>query len=142
MGTDKNQIAEVFQAYPPPFRKKLERLRKIILDVAKNHPEIGELEETLKWGEPSFLPKKKNVGTTVRIHWLKSKPAQCGIYFNCNTTLVSKFRRKFGKTFRYEGRRAIVFGKDDDIPVDEIKECISLALTYHLNKRNTKKSKH
>ncbi|MBT4763224.1 MAG: DUF1801 domain-containing protein [Bdellovibrionaceae bacterium] len=129
------QVVSVFAEYPPVFRKKLEGLRKIILKVGKRNPEIGALEETLKWGEPSYLPLKKGVGTTVRIHWLNSKPNQYAVYFSCQTTLISKFKKKYPGIFKYEGKRAIIFFKDDEIPTKEIQDCILIALTYHLNKK-------
>lgn len=135
MSITNSQVAEVFAEYPPVFQKKLKKLRRLILDVSKNHPELGGVEETLKWGEPSYLPRKKNIGTTVRIHWLKSKPDQCGIYFNCNTTLIPRIKRKYGNLFKYEGKRAILFGPDDEIPTNEVKDCVTMALTYHLKKK-------
>ena len=57
------------------------------------------------------------------------------MYFNCNTSLVDKFRELYGDVFMFEGNRAIVFGEADEIPVAELKHCISLALTYHRVKR-------
>jgi len=127
-------VARVFAHYPTNYRKRLKALRKLILEVAHSNPEIGELEETLKWGEPSYLPKQKKIGTTVRIHWLKSKPEQYGIYFNCQTNLVERFKKSFPETFRFEGKRAIIFSEADVVPVPELKSCIRMALTYHLGK--------
>ena len=37
------------------MRKKLLHLRQIILDTASETEGVNELEETLKWGEPSYL---------------------------------------------------------------------------------------
>jgi hypothetical protein len=41
------------------------RLREIILQTAFEIEELKEIEETLKWGEPSYLVKK---GSTVRMN--------------------------------------------------------------------------
>ena len=131
------RVVEVFKGYSPRFRKKLLELRKLILEVSEGIDAIDELVETLKWGQPSYVPKKKNVGTAVRIHWLKSKPNQYGVYFNCNTKLIFRIRKKFGNQFNYEGTRALVFQEDDQIPVKALKECISMALTYHRDKKKT-----
>ena len=130
------QVAGIFKEYPPVFRTKLEAVRRLILEVVQDYPEIGEIEETLKWGEPSYLPKSKNVGTTVRIHWLKSKPDQYGVYFNCQTKLIPMFKRKYPGLFRYEGKRAIIFSKSEKVPAKELQDCIYMALTYHRNKRS------
>lgn len=48
-----------------------------------------------------------------------------------------KFVREiYRNKFKYEGNRSIVFSENDDVPVKELGHCISLALTYHLNKRS------
>ncbi len=31
----------------------------------------------------------------------------------------------------FEGKRAIVFRESDELPVEQLKHCVSLALTYH-----------
>ena len=67
--------------------------------------------------------------------WKESVPDQYAMYFNCNTRLVDTFREIYGDQFRFEGNRAIVFDEADPIPIDELSDCISLALTYHLRKR-------
>ena len=95
------------------MRKKLLHLRQIILDTASETEGVNELEETLKWGEPSYLTEG---GSTVRIGWKKKAPEQYAIYFNCNTSLVDTFRGVYGNTFNFEGNRAIVFGETDELP--------------------------
>ncbi len=126
-------VAEVFKSYPPTYRKKLKELRSLILEVADQLPEIGRLEETLKWGEPSYLPFLKRVGTTVRIHWKEKQSDQYAMYFSCNTNMIAKIKKAYKNKFKYEGNRAIVFSLDDKLPRKELKECIKMALTYHLN---------
>ncbi|MGD8927299.1 MAG: DUF1801 domain-containing protein [Thioalkalispiraceae bacterium] len=125
------QVAEIFANYPESVRKKLVRLRQLILDTAKESDDIGELEETLKWGEPSYLATG---GSTIRIDWKKSTPEQYAMYFHCKTKLVDTFRELYTDTFNFSGNRAIVFNKNDKIPVDELKYCIYLSLTYHRRK--------
>ena len=93
-------VARVFDRYPEPMRKKLLHLRQIILDTASETEGVNELEETLKWGEPSYLTEG---GSTVRIGWKKRAPEQYAIYFNCNTSLVDTFRGVYGNTFNFEG---------------------------------------
>ena len=120
-------VKEKFKTYPPHIRPKIKHLRKLILDTAK---ELGlsELEETLKWGEPSYIAKK---GSTIRIDWKAKKPEQYAIYFKCTSKLVVTFIEVFGDTFNYENHRAILFGLDDKIPEKELKLCIASALRYH-----------
>ena len=62
---------------------------------------------------------------------VKSRPGRYAMYFHCQTTLVETFRRRYPGTFRYEGKRAIVFDANDRVPVGALQRCIALALTYH-----------
>jgi len=36
---------------------------------------------------------------------------------------------------RYEGNRSIAISRRDPVPVDVLRHCITLALTYHLNRK-------
>ncbi len=120
-------VSEVFDNYPIPLRDSLLTLRQLIIDTAT---EIGisDLQETLKWGEPSYLTAK---GSTIRVAWRKSNPNQYAIFFNCKTSLIETFREIYHDTFSFEGNRAIVFDKDDVLPTDALKHCIELSLRYH-----------
>ena len=81
-----------FNNYPEPVRKKLLNLRNLILETANEIPEIAELEETLKWGEPSYISK---TGSTIRIDRKKNDPDQYAMYFKCTSKLVPTFRKVF-----------------------------------------------
>lgn len=118
----------VFDNYPKGIRDKIENLRRLIFETANQIEEITDLEETLKWGEPSYLTKK---GSTLRIDWKPKAQEQYAMYFSCSTTLVETFKQVYGDLFEYEGKRAIVFQLEDEIPEQELKSCIRAALTYH-----------
>ena len=36
----------------------------------------------------------------------------------------------------YEGNRAVLFDVNDPLPVDEVRHCVQMAMTYRLRKRN------
>jgi hypothetical protein len=129
------EVAAVFSAYPKDMRKKLMFLRQLIFETASETPGVGELEEALKWGEPAYLTTESKSGSTVRIDWKKSNPSQYAMYFHCQTNLVQTFRAMFPSEFTYEGNRSIVFNKDDDVPIKELKVCIAMVLTYHRGKK-------
>ncbi len=126
--TTNPKVKTVFDNYPAPIRKKIRHLRKLIIAAAGEIPELKDLEETLKWGEPSYLAKK---GSTIRIDWKKKKPEQYAIYFKCTSKLVTTFKEVYNNDFTYEGNRAIVFQMEDKIPEEKLKHCIKAALTYH-----------
>lgn len=122
------RVFPIFESYPPEVNNQMRNLRQLILDTASEMEEINELEETLKWGEPSYLAKK---GSTIRIDWKVKTPDQYAIYFKCTSKLVETFKHIYSKKFNYENNRAIVFKLNDKIPKEELKHCISLALNYH-----------
>ncbi|MBQ4805745.1 DUF1801 domain-containing protein [Aquimarina sp. MMG015] len=122
------EIALVYKKYPALVMGKIMNLRNLIIETAKEIEDIKSIEETLKWGEPSFLVKK---GSTIRIDWKKSKPNQYGMYFQCTSKLITTFRVLYKDTFQFEGNRAIIFPIEFDIPEKELKNCITVALTYH-----------
>ncbi|MEM6348034.1 MAG: DUF1801 domain-containing protein [Bacteroidota bacterium] len=121
-------VADKFESYPEGVKMKLEKLRNLILETAVRTESISEVEETLKWGEPSYLTKK---GSTIRIDWKAAKPEQYAMYFQCTSKLVPSFREVFGEQFSFEGNRAIVFQMEEQIPEDELSACIASALRYH-----------
>ena len=110
-------------------------LRQLILETAAAIDSVGEIEETLKWGEPSYLTPITKTGSTIRIDWKNKDRDQYAIYFKCTANLVPAFKEKYPKKFRFDGKRSIVFKIDEEIPVKELKNCIAIALTYHRNKK-------
>jgi hypothetical protein len=125
---DSKEVKEVFNAYPDNIRKKMMLLRQLVLETAEEIDSIKSIEETIKWGEPSYLSKN---GSTIRMDWKKSKPDQYAMYFHCKTKLVDTFKELYKDKFNFEGNRANVFNIKDKVPVSELKHCISLSLTYH-----------
>jgi len=122
------KIEDKFNAYPEEVKKKLQNLRQLILETAAEINTIEEIEETLKWGEPSYLVKK---GSTIRIDWKSKTPQQYAMYFKCTSKLVLTFKEVYGDLFTYEKNRAIVFKMNDAIPNKALKECVRAALQYH-----------
>ncbi len=121
-------VAQVFDQYPNHIRPQMLALRQSIIEAADESEEISKLEETLKWGEPSYLTK---IGSTLRIDWKAATPDHYQLYCHCKTLLIETFREIYPDTFCYDGNRAIVFTIDEPVPFRELKRCITLALTYH-----------
>lgn len=124
----------VFDAYPKVLRTDLLALRALILETAVATEGVGPLIETLKWGQPSYLPKRPRVGTTVRIDALKNSGDRYGLFVHCQTTLVRDIRERYGDLFAYDGNRALLFRAGEPVPRDVLRHCIAMALTYHLRR--------
>ena len=114
------------------MRDALLRLRGLIFAAAVESPSVGPLIETLKWGDPAYLPRTPRTGTTVRINAVKGVKAQYAALFHCQTTLVESFRLLYADTLSFSGNRAILLDLDQPTPEAALKHCIALALTYHL----------
>lgn len=129
------EVAAVFDAYPKALKTKLLFLRQLIFEVASKIDGVGELEETLKWGQPSYLTTQTKSGSLIRIDQIESQQEKYAMYFHCQTTLVDTFKEMYRNQFVFGGNRAILFSVNDKVPVEELSHCISLALTYHLDKK-------
>lgn len=124
-----------FDAYPPKVKRKMLALRELLLRTAAATPGVGEIDESLKWGEPAYRPKNQ-IGSTIRMDWKAKAPATYAMYFHCQTNLIETFRRMFPRDFTFSGNRAIVFQLDDEAPPqDALAVCIAAALTYHAAKK-------
>jgi hypothetical protein len=127
--------AAVFGAYPKPVKAKLLALRRLIFETAGVTNGVGRIEETLKWGQPSYLTPETKSGSTIRIDRVKTSPGQYAIYFHCQTDLVETFRQLYPTELSYGGNRSILLDASEKLPEPELRHCVALALTYHLNKR-------
>ena len=127
-----SRVADVFQNYQSPTREHLYELREVIFEVALKTKGVGDLRETLKWNQPSYLTPETKSGTTIRIDAVKNSNADFAMYVHCQTTLVDTFRLTFGDIFRYEGTRALLFSNDAKPNKKALRECIRMALTYHI----------
>ncbi|WP_219703620.1 DUF1801 domain-containing protein [Marinomonas lutimaris] len=119
-----------FDEYPENARIRLEELRSLVFRIAAEL-ELGDVQESLKWGEPSYSVK---VGSPLRMDWKPSSPDHYYLFFHCQTKLVDTFRELYGDVLEFQGNRAIVLSLFSPLPEATIKHCLELALTYHQRK--------
>ena len=127
-------VKAVFDAYTPPLRTALLRLRSLIFSTAAKTKGVGELSECLKWQQPAYLTSQSKSGSTIRIDAVRAQEDAYAIYFHCQTGLVAQFRELYPKKFNFEGNRALHLKLGGVVPEPELRHCIALALTYHLKK--------
>ena len=120
---ESEQVQQKFSKYPPEIQERLLILRQLIFDCTDK-----KIEETLKWGEPSYLCAQ---GSTIRIDYKEKYPHQYAMYFNCKSILVDTFKEIYPEEFIFEGNRAIIFKADENINISALRNCIGLALNYH-----------
>ncbi|MDX2413985.1 MAG: DUF1801 domain-containing protein [Bacteroidales bacterium] len=123
----------VFNSYPKSVKHQVIYLRTLVIKVASEVKGLEKLEETLKWGEPSYLTKN---GSTLRIAWKDKSPEQFGIYFKYTSSLVPTFKSIYNDIFEFEETRAIVFKINDTIPEVELQHCIAMAFDRRAQQLN------
>ncbi len=128
-------VAAIFADYPAGIRKRLLELRQLIFDVARSTKGVGEIEETIRWGQPSYITAQSGSGTTIRVDKVKNQPGQLAIYVHCQTSLIDDFRKKHGNSLVFETNRAIHLSESAALPKSKLREFIKAALTYHARKR-------
>jgi uncharacterized protein DUF1801 len=132
------EVLRMIETYPDELRSALLELRSIIFETAAQNDNVGVLEETLKWGQPSYLTVRPKSGTTIRIDRDKSDSGDYAFYVNCQSSLVSEWRALFPH-LTFGGDRSVHFRLDSPIPKEEISQMITMALTYHVGKRGRAK---
>lgn len=124
---ENENVRKKIETYPEQVRDFANEVITIIYEVAKEEG-IDQVEESLKWGEPSFRTQH---GSPIRFDWKSNHPDNFFIFFNCKTILVETFRELYGTALKFEGNRAIVLNYSEELPKNILKHCITLAFDYH-----------
>ena len=125
-----SSVEETFLSLDEDYRDILLEVRRLIFDVAQTMPEVGRIEETLKWGQPAYLTPETKSGSTIRLGI--SKDGAPSIYTHCQTTIMSDFKTLCPDDFRYDGNRGVHIDIDQPVPFEKLQLLIARALTYHL----------
>lgn len=126
-------VAQVFEGYPDTYRQPLLALRQLILETANKIPAVGEIEESLKWNQPTYSTKVTKSGTPIRIDRFGAD--KIALFVSCQTTLIEEFRELFQDELEFSKTRAIVLEPTEDLPVKALTLCIEMGLTYHIRKK-------
>ncbi len=128
-------VESTFRDYPSNIQERLLTIRELIFNVAEESNEVGEIEETLKWDNPSYLTSKPKSGTTIRLSGLESLEHKYAISVHCQTSLISEFKELY-PDLEYEGNRSIILDIRKKLPIAAIERFVYLALTYHYRKKH------
>ncbi len=121
--------AKIEQA-PHDAQKGLWVLRDLILATGAALPEVGRIEECLKWGQVSFTTPETKSGSTLRIGVPKS--GGFALYAHCQTNIIAHYQAAFPNLERIEANRAVMFDDTAQIEPDRLRILIAHALRYHL----------
>jgi len=125
-----DEIESIFVCLPENARGGLLALRALIFKTASRLPEVGRMEEALRWRQPAYLTPETRAGSTLRLGVPKN--ATFALFVHCQTDIISSFVTTFPGQDRFEGNRAILF--DDVRQIDPARHGLLIrhALTYHL----------
>ena len=101
--------------------------------MASETPGVGRIDETLKWGQPSYLTPETKSGSTLRLG--ATQDGQVALFTHCQTTIMSDFRSVFGSEFDFDGNRALHLDPQASLPEEPLRMLVASALTYHKKKR-------
>lgn len=125
-----DDVAKIIRLWTAQARDQFTSIRQTIHLVA-DRAEVGDLLETLKWGQPSWLPAKPRIGTTLRCNWVPALPHRLSLYVHCQTNLVETIKTIYPSAFEYEGSRALHIDLNAPPPEQVIDHCALLTLSYH-----------
>ena len=123
-------VKHVISRYPTAARAGVMALRKLIYDVASEHPQTSPLIETLRWGQPAYLTASR-AGSTLRLGL--HKDAQFALFAHCQTSIIRTYAETFPGWDRFDGNRAVLFDDVSQIEPERLAHLVRHGLTYHLS---------
>lgn len=123
-------VADAFDALPATARETALVLRDLIFEVAAQTPEAGQIAETLRWGQPSYITPQTKSGSTLRIG--ATKAGDAAIFAHCATQIIRTYAATFPDMDRIDGNRAVILESVEDIAPERLGLLIRHGLTYHL----------
>ena len=100
-------------------------------------PQIGPVEEGLRWGQPAFLTPQTGAACSLRIG--PCKPDGFGLFVHCKSGLIPAFAAGPGAGMRFGGTRAVLFDAVADINGAALSLLIGQALCYHTKARQAER---
>lgn len=127
-------VENVFLSYEEPYKSTLLEVRELIFQTASKIEGVGQLTESLKWGEPTYSTLETKSGTPIRIN--KFDDNHIAVFFHCQTNLIEQFRGIFSEELKFSKNRAILLNPNEILPLNELEFCIAAALVYHKDSIN------
>lgn len=121
-----SEVEAVFNQYSPQCKEALLTIRQLIIDISAELTPHEKLVENLKWNQPTYTAK---AGTPIRIGIFEE--TKIALFFHCQTTLIEQFRELFADSLVFSKNRAIIMDPTKPLPINDLKLCIQMGLTYH-----------
>ncbi|MEO0939676.1 MAG: DUF1801 domain-containing protein [Pseudomonadota bacterium] len=125
-------FAPLLATWPPEARRAFATLRALCRDAAATS-NAGPLDESLKWGQPAWRPRKARTGSTLRAMWDEGHPDALALYVDCKTDLAARMQALY-PALPNDGRRALTVPLSP-LPEDALHHLAAMTFTYHLHRR-------
>ncbi len=123
-------FTDTLAAWPSDARAIFAEIRALILIAAKES-DAGPIEESLKWGQPAWRPKRPRQGSTLRLDWQVKLPQTLALFVDCKTNLSATMQEIYPSEFQYEANRALRLTLDNPLPRQAIDHLARITFTYH-----------
>lgn len=127
---DDQAVKAVFDGFVPDVKDMALHLRALIFETAARTPQVGQVQEALRWGQPAYLTPQTKSGSTLRVG--PAKKGGCVIFAHCQTQIIPNYVAQFPGLDEIDGTRAVIFKTADDIDPIRVRFLIHHALCYHL----------
>lgn len=125
------KIEAAFLSFSKRERDCLLRVRALIYQQSKRDDEIGNIIESLKWGQPSYDTAPRT-GTPIRLGLIKSAPDHVALFTHCQSNVMEQARLHYDADFTFEGNRALLIPLSCTLPEAALRHVIRIALRYRL----------
>ena len=122
-------VQAAYDAMPSASRDTLLAVRAMIYDLAADLP-VGRIEETLKWGQPSYATPDTKAATPIRLGVTKTGTA--AIFTHCQSSVMADFQAICSPDLIFDGNRALHLPADAMPPLKNLTPLLHAALTYRL----------
>ena len=123
-------FAQTPTQWPVEAQAQFNEMRALILNAAAE-ADVGPIEESLKWREPAWRPKRAKQGTTLRLNWHANLPSTIALFVGCQTTLSATMQDIYPTEFIYESNRSMRLKLGEPLPEQAIDHLARMAFTYH-----------
>lgn len=124
-------FAPLLATWPPETRRAFATLRALCHDAAITAG-ASPLDESLKWGQPAWRPRKPRTGSTLRAMWDQNQPDTLSLFVDCKTDLAARMQDIY-PGLANDGRRALAVPLSP-LPEDALHHLAAMTFTYHLRK--------
>ena len=135
-GNDRSAVPEpaaavraILDAHPAKERARLLAARALVYRVAAADDALGEIVESVKWGQPSYRSTDRHRGTAVRLG-VDRRSGRAGVCFHCGTAMIARCRERFPTAFSFDGKRGLLLDSDVHEVEETLAACVREALVY------------